>query len=183
MAESYTSYVFPYMCTSSSSDPLLAATIQATSNPKHLPIPPTPGPVDLELPIMVLPLSVDVTYIFNEVCIFLLSLPKFDLIISLQEVIPGVRPRNICELHRASKMKRDQTNLRMGGKETTIKKPVFKTDLVGTADDLDCFWGLCSLIFDVGTEYTANSFCTSAFGVSPDMEAVRILARLAKNVL
>lgn len=75
-----------------------------------------------------------------------------------------------------------ETTSRMGGKEVIIKKPVFKTDLVGTQEDLDCFWGLCSLILDVGTEYRATSFCTSEFGVSPDMEAVRILTRLAKDV-
>uniref|UniRef100_A0A0D2L9B3 Uncharacterized protein n=1 Tax=Hypholoma sublateritium (strain FD-334 SS-4) TaxID=945553 RepID=A0A0D2L9B3_HYPSF len=165
MAEAYRSYVFPYMCTSSSSYPLLAATIQATSYPQHPPVVPTPGPVNLELPIMTLTLSVNVAYIFDE------------------EVIPNVRPRTICELHRASKMILPETTSRMGGKEVVIKKPVFRTDLVGTTEDLDCFWGLCSLILDVGTEYRATSFCTSEFGVSPDMEAVRILARLAKDVL
>lgn len=74
MAESYRSYVFPYMCTSSSSSPLLGAAIQATSYPKHPPVAPTPGPIDLELPIMTLTLSVDAAYIFDEVCISFLSL-------------------------------------------------------------------------------------------------------------
>lgn len=50
-------------------DPILLATIQAANDSSHPAIAPTPGPVNAKLQIMVLPLAVDVSFIFEEVCI------------------------------------------------------------------------------------------------------------------
>lgn len=53
---------------------------------------------------------------------------------------------------------------------------------MGSSEDIRNFWALNSFLFDIATEFLASSFCTGEFGLPFDLDAVRIMARLANDV-
>lgn len=84
--------------------------------------------------------------------------------------------RNLFEIHRDRRYKKDVTYKWIGSKRVAIHRPKFKKPSPG----MERFWALSTLVLDFSLEHISAAYATGEFWRSTEKEAIRILVETAK---